>query len=209
MSEPGKTFSPIGNASSMASSRLKGAAFFCRVQSGSHEGRGRGWVRPRRGDSHARRVRREDTKRMISRRDPKGWTRREGKRSFGSWLNDCETLQKLAYWLEAIVIRSGDLFAGLATSSSEEEISILADSPGAKIERIVSNGQASPPGFWYDQDWTEWVFLISGETESYCRESGDRGGRHLPIPSTTWSTGSRHRRQTALGCRASDRPSAR
>ena len=123
---------------------------------------------------------------MISRRDLKGWTRREGKRSFGSWLNDCETLQKLAYWLEAIVIRSGDLFAGLATSSSEEEISILADSPGAKIERIVSNGQASPPGFWYEQDWTEWVFLISGsaglQIEGEDAPRNLRPGGYVEIP---------------------------
>ena len=31
-----------------------------------------------------------------------------------------------------------------------------------RIERIVSTGQASPPGFWYDQDWGEWVVLLSG-----------------------------------------------
>ena len=38
----------------------------------------------------------------------------------------------------------------------------LAEIPGGKIERIVSTGQASPPGYWYDQDETEWVFLIAG-----------------------------------------------
>jgi cupin 2 domain-containing protein len=31
-----------------------------------------------------------------------------------------------------------------------------------RIERIVSTGQASPPGFWYDQPWTEWVLLLAG-----------------------------------------------
>ena len=31
-----------------------------------------------------------------------------------------------------------------------------------RIERIVSTGQASPPGFWYDQDWAEWVLVLSG-----------------------------------------------
>jgi cupin 2 domain-containing protein len=30
------------------------------------------------------------------------------------------------------------------------------------VERIVSTGQGSPPGFWYDQDWTEWVILLAG-----------------------------------------------
>lgn len=30
------------------------------------------------------------------------------------------------------------------------------------MERIVSTGQASPPGFWYDQAEGEWVVLLSG-----------------------------------------------
>lgn len=31
-----------------------------------------------------------------------------------------------------------------------------------RIERIVSTGQASPPGFWYDQADDEFVVLLSG-----------------------------------------------
>lgn len=30
------------------------------------------------------------------------------------------------------------------------------------LERIVSTGQATPPGEWYDQDQDEWVILLSG-----------------------------------------------
>jgi cupin 2 domain-containing protein len=59
-------------------------------------------------------------------------------------------------------LRSGDLFAGVGPVLAEEEILLLGDSPGARIERIVSTGQASPPGFWYDQPFAEWVFLLSG-----------------------------------------------
>ena len=33
---------------------------------------------------------------------------------------------------------------------------------GREDQRIVSTGQASAPGFWYNQDRTEWVFLIAG-----------------------------------------------
>ena len=33
---------------------------------------------------------------------------------------------------------------------------------GARVERIVSTGQATPPGEWYDQDGDEWVVLLSG-----------------------------------------------
>jgi len=35
--------------------------------------------------------------------------------------------------------------------------------PGVRIERIVSSGQASAPGFWYDQPHGEWVLLLRGE----------------------------------------------
>jgi cupin 2 domain-containing protein len=65
-------------------------------------------------------------------------------------------------YLEAILIKSGDLLADAPRRSAEEITSVIAQTPGARIERIVSAGQASPPGFWYDQNWTEWVFLISG-----------------------------------------------
>lgn len=39
----------------------------------------------------------------------------------------------------------------------------LATSGGVRIERIVSRGQSSPPGFWYDQEQHEWVVLLKGE----------------------------------------------
>lgn len=31
------------------------------------------------------------------------------------------------------------------------------------IERIISSGQCSPPGFWYEQEQDEWVLLLMGE----------------------------------------------
>lgn len=57
---------------------------------------------------------------------------------------------------------TGNLLSGLGRKLEAEEISVLAKGAGARIERIVSTGQASPPGFWYDQEETEWVFLIAG-----------------------------------------------
>jgi cupin 2 domain-containing protein len=59
-------------------------------------------------------------------------------------------------------LKSGDLFADVPARLEEEDMAVLAELPGARIERIVSTGQASPPGFWYDQDWTEWVVVLSG-----------------------------------------------
>ena len=60
------------------------------------------------------------------------------------------------------MIRSGNLFADLPAPSDAEMTTILADWPRASVERIVSTGQASPAGFWYDQDTTEWVILLQG-----------------------------------------------
>ena len=61
------------------------------------------------------------------------------------------------------MIECGNLFANIAAQASEEEIAVLAEEAGVRIERIVSTGQASPPGFWYDQASTEWVVLLMGE----------------------------------------------
>ncbi|MBV8104025.1 MAG: cupin domain-containing protein [Hyphomicrobiales bacterium] len=60
------------------------------------------------------------------------------------------------------MIRSGNLFADLPPGSDAEQTTILAERPGARVERIVSTGQASPAGSWYDQDWAEWVMVLAG-----------------------------------------------
>ncbi len=57
----------------------------------------------------------------------------------------------------------GNLFAGLPQSLPEEWVENLAVSKNVRIERIVSTGQASPPGFWYDQPEHEWVVVLRGE----------------------------------------------
>jgi len=57
-----------------------------------------------------------------------------------------------------------NLFTGLPRSTLEnEQFCELLARPGLRIERIVSNGQASPEGFWYDQPDGEWVTLLQGE----------------------------------------------
>ncbi len=84
------------------------------------------------------------------------------------------------------MVQSGNLFAVPSRKLADEDVMVLAQSPGARIERIVSTGQASPPGFWYDQDDAEWVFLIAGsgcllfEGEANSREL--RPGDYVEIP---------------------------
>lgn len=61
-------------------------------------------------------------------------------------------------------MRGGNLFDGAGSDAHEEITDLLASGNGVRIERIVSSGQASAPGFWYDQAWTEWVLLLSGSS---------------------------------------------
>ena len=44
-----------------------------------------------------------------------------------------------------------------------EEFTELLRSKDVSIERIVSTGQVTPEGHWYDQDQDEWVAVLQGE----------------------------------------------
>jgi len=56
-----------------------------------------------------------------------------------------------------------NLFNNLPAKLTEEEIAPLLSSENVRIERIVSTGQSSPPGFWYDQEEHEWVLVLRGQ----------------------------------------------
>lgn len=55
-----------------------------------------------------------------------------------------------------------NLFAEIPRDLPAELITLLAQTAQVRIERIVSNGHASPPGFWYDQPEQEWVVVLLG-----------------------------------------------
>jgi cupin 2 domain-containing protein len=80
----------------------------------------------------------------------------------------------------------GNLFDLAGVNSGGEDFSTLLEAQGVKIERIVSSGQASPPGFWYDQDFAEWVLVLAGSAA--VRLDGEavdnvlKPGDHLLIP---------------------------
>jgi cupin 2 domain-containing protein len=79
-----------------------------------------------------------------------------------------------------------NLFADVPPSLAEEQITALLSTPGVRIERIVSTGQVTPPGTWFDQDWSEWVVLLAGaaglliEGEAAARVLGPGSHVHLP-----------------------------
>ena len=70
----------------------------------------------------------------------------------------------------------------------DEEFRDLVPGRAVKIERIVSSGQTTPKGTWYDQDRDEWVAVIQGEAVLEF-ENGDRlrlaRGDHTLIPAHT------------------------
>jgi cupin 2 domain-containing protein len=55
-----------------------------------------------------------------------------------------------------------NLFRDIPDPTGDEQVDTLLAQPGLRIERIVSTGQASPPGFWYDQPQDEWVAVLRG-----------------------------------------------
>jgi cupin 2 domain-containing protein len=79
----------------------------------------------------------------------------------------------------------GNLLEGIPASLPQELVQTLAATHGTRIERIVSKGHCSPPGFWYDQDQHEWVLLVQGEArlrfEDGNRSVHLRAGCHVNI----------------------------
>ena len=55
-----------------------------------------------------------------------------------------------------------NLLADLPRSLPEELIEKLVATKHVRIERIVSTGHTSPPGYWYDQKEHEWVIVLQG-----------------------------------------------
>jgi cupin 2 domain-containing protein len=58
-----------------------------------------------------------------------------------------------------------NLLKDLETRNDQERFEDILSRKGLRIERIVSNGHASAPDFWYEQDHDEWVLIFSGEAE--------------------------------------------
>ena len=89
-----------------------------------------------------------------------------------------------------------NLYGDIPSPVSDEFFQTLAAGAATRIERIVSHGHRSPPGFWYEQAQHEWVAVLKGE--AVLRFDNDAGGEagelrlregdHVNIPA-----GRRHR----------------
>ncbi len=64
-----------------------------------------------------------------------------------------------------MIITQGSLVADVPRALDAERFETLANMPGTRIERIVSTGQTTPDGEWYDQGWDEWVMVVTGSAK--------------------------------------------
>jgi cupin 2 domain-containing protein len=84
------------------------------------------------------------------------------------------------------MVATGNLFADIPARLAQEEITTLMSAPDLRIERIVSRGQSSPPGFWYDQAQAEWVIVLAGSAlvmfEGDSAPTRMEPGTHVHIP---------------------------
>ena len=78
-----------------------------------------------------------------------------------------------------------------------ERVDELARGSQMHVERIVSRGQSSPDGFWYDSEQDEWVAVLRGEGKLRFESTGTvlhmKPGDLVNIPAHTrhrvdWTT---------------------
>ena len=55
-----------------------------------------------------------------------------------------------------------NLYSGIPPQLADELVTVLCRDKGIRIERIVSDGQRSPEGSWYDQKRHEWGVGLEG-----------------------------------------------
>lgn len=79
-----------------------------------------------------------------------------------------------------------NIFEAPPTGFRGEFIETLAGAGGTRVERIISRGDASPEGFWYDQDDHEFVVVLQGAARLRLEGPDEvvtlSPGDHLTIP---------------------------
>lgn len=78
-----------------------------------------------------------------------------------------------------------NIFSLPSSLPNEELFESLISAKNVEIERIISTGQITPPGEWYDQELDEWVILLQGEASlSYADKATIKltAGDYLFIP---------------------------
>jgi cupin 2 domain-containing protein len=84
------------------------------------------------------------------------------------------------------MMNAHNILAGIPAHLPEEVCTTILQADALRIERIVSQGQVSPPGFWYDQEESELVIVLEGSAAVQFEDNADpmelRRGSYLNIP---------------------------
>jgi len=59
-------------------------------------------------------------------------------------------------------MKPGNIFSEIPNLAKDEIFETLLKTHRFELERIISSGQATPSGQWYDQPTDEWVILLKG-----------------------------------------------
>ena len=66
-----------------------------------------------------------------------------------------------------------NLLSGLPDAKLEEVFEPLLERDGLRLERIISKGQVTPRGEWYDQEQDEWVMVLAGAARLLIEGEGE------------------------------------
>lgn len=83
-----------------------------------------------------------------------------------------------------------NIFKNIPAHLDSELIEKIAGNvEGVRVERIISHGHASPPGYWYDQDNNEFVIVLKGKAGLLIRDRDEiirlSRGDYIDIPAHT------------------------
>ena len=83
-------------------------------------------------------------------------------------------------------MKPANIFDNIPADLPEELFTTIHAARNFRIERIVSQGQCSPPGFWCDQAEHEWLIVLEGsaavEFEGDAEPVQLERGAYLNIP---------------------------
>ena len=83
-------------------------------------------------------------------------------------------------------VHQGNFFSAVPLNLPAEIIEVLLQTESFRLERIISTGQTTPAGEWYDQDRPEWVLLLTGKAGLLLENESEmiimKPGDYLQIP---------------------------
>lgn len=80
----------------------------------------------------------------------------------------------------------GNIYKASSDSPKKEIIETFLKMDNFRLERIISSGQRTPDGEWYDQSEDEWVVMLTGAAQLSFEDSNEvitlQPGDYLNIP---------------------------